>query len=685
MSKLYYLLVFLGIGQILVAQNESFSTIRQQVEQSGMESAKLFRVFETTQNTEHKGAQPTKAQYFSLNQHDLIALRSGNQYYLEVEIPQETENNLTLELIAVSPYSEDFGFSTSSGHKTLGYDLGKHFRGVVKGDQSSLVAFSVYENEVMGLIVTKGQHFNLGKIENDKQNRHILYAEDDFEIEKKFGCATDDTVHAFPTTSTSEERTSAANSVNVYMETDFTLFQNKGSVTAVVNYMGGLMNQVTTLYANDGITLKMSYLYVWDKADPYIGPTSNNYLDQFRVAKNGVFNGNIAHLVALTPSLGGIAYVNVPCNKAYGVGFTGIDPTFNNVPTYSWSVYSVAHELGHNLGSKHTHACAWNGNNTAIDGCGPAANANEGCTAAIPATGTLMSYCHLLPGVGVNFANGFGVQPGTLIRNTINAATCLATVGTGVIPCTPSQLLKESFETGLGIWIDGGIDCERRLGAATATDGSYAIRLRDNTTTSNITSNNLNLSGYSNITVSFGYLANFFEPTEGFWLQISLNGGVTWTTLVDLNAGTEFQNNQKKTHSITATLPFSTATKLRFVADASDDDDVVYIDNFNLTGCLKPVAPPTQKTEEFDHPTIEQSITLSPNPASQFVQIKFNSDSANDFTLVNLAGQVIKSQNFAQRASDYTENIDLTGVPSGVYLVTIRNKSGVQTAKLLVQ
>ena len=46
-----------------------------------------------------------------------------------------------------------------------------------------------------------------------------------------------------------------------------------------------------------------------------------------------------------------------------------LDPTYANVPTYSWTVMVFTHEMGHLMGSRHTHACVWNGNNTQIDGC----------------------------------------------------------------------------------------------------------------------------------------------------------------------------------------------------------------------------------------------------------------------------------------------------------------------------
>jgi hypothetical protein len=71
------------------------------------------------------------------------------------------------------------------------------------------------------------------------------------------------------------------------------------------------------------------------------------------------------------------------------------------------------------MGSRHTHACVWNSNNTAIDGC---ARFVEG-TCPIPnvpaAEGTIMSYCR-----GFSFANGFGPQPGDRIRSRFEGAGC---------------------------------------------------------------------------------------------------------------------------------------------------------------------------------------------------------------------------------------------------------------------
>ncbi|MFM7766715.1 MAG: T9SS type A sorting domain-containing protein, partial [Bacteroidota bacterium] len=122
-------------------------------------------------------------------------------------------------------------------------------------------------------------------------------------------------------------------------------------------------------------------------------------------------------------------------SNQYRMGYCAISSTYQNVPTYSRTVEVLTHEGGHLLGSRHTHDCVWNGNNTRIDGCGPAAGYNSGTCAAgpVPVSGTIMSYCHLVSGVGINFNNGFGPQPTSTIVNTINNAACLTACSN---PCT---------------------------------------------------------------------------------------------------------------------------------------------------------------------------------------------------------------------------------------------------------
>jgi hypothetical protein len=136
----------------------------------------------------------------------------------------------------------------------------------------------------------------------------------------------------------------------------------------------------------------------------------------------------------------------------------------------------VTHEQGHNLGSSHTHACVWNGNGTAIDGCGPAAGYTEGTCAAGPlptsaVKGTIMSYCHLVSGIGINFNLGFGPQPTAVIVNAVNGASCLTTCGTACSAPTISGVASITYQSATVNWssVQGSSSYDLRWKLASAS------------------------------------------------------------------------------------------------------------------------------------------------------------------------------------------------------------------------
>ena len=218
------------------------------------------------------------------------------------------------------------------------------------------------------------------------------------------------------------------------------LFQNKGSVEATATYIESFFNQVAVLYTAENINTVISFINVWDTNDPFGGTNSGDIIDAFQryILQGAALNGDLGHLVAMDPGgLGGVARnIGVLCVNDDGrLAYSDIASSFTDVPTYSWTVQVFTHEMGHNLGSPHTHGCYWNGNGTQIDDCGNVGQQTpEGAGCFNPASpnipsfaegGTIMSYCHL-SFVGINFANGFGDQPGDLIRVYYNGAPCLS-------------------------------------------------------------------------------------------------------------------------------------------------------------------------------------------------------------------------------------------------------------------
>jgi hypothetical protein len=228
-----------------------------------------------------------------------------------------------------------------------------------------------------------------------------------------------------------------------------------GSVLAVEAYVSALFNQVAALYQNESILTTISQIYVWTTDDPYTATTSSELLAQFRKTRTS-FNGDLGQLLTLKniDGLSSFKEGGSLCSSiSYKYSVAGIDPfiTSSFSPIYTWSVNVIAHEFGHLFGSHHTHACEWNGNRTAIDGCYPV----EG-TCADPGYpsggGTIMSYCDLVPSVGVKFNLGFGPQPGNLIRNNYNNASCLQTTGILGAPVVCVDNSTYTLSSGTATW-----------------------------------------------------------------------------------------------------------------------------------------------------------------------------------------------------------------------------------------
>jgi hypothetical protein len=357
--------------------------------------------------------------------------------YIKMRIPVEDgKRQLVVLLYKFNISSNGFTLLTSDGNAEAADAKIVHYRGMVEGDNASLVSFTFSDQETMGMISTFDGNYIIGRPASER-NIYMIYNDRDLVPVIPFGCNTDTSIpqnHTQKYTPGSTVQTTKC--VNWYWETDYDVFVDKTTSAAVNSYMQGIFNQVSTLYANDGISITLKTLYIWTTADPYTGPTTTDYLNQFGVSRTS-FNGDLATLIGYQGG-GGIAWINGLCNSQtkYKMAYCGINSSFQTVPTYSWTVEVVTHEQGHLLGSKHTHDCAWNGNNTRIDGCGPAAGYTSGTCAAgpIPVKGTIMSYCHLISGVGIDLNLGFGPQPTALMVSNVNNASCLTACTSG---CTP--------------------------------------------------------------------------------------------------------------------------------------------------------------------------------------------------------------------------------------------------------
>jgi Metallo-peptidase family M12 len=436
---------------------------------------------------------------------------------LSLPEPSGKSGLVELELAKVDIFADGFSVATSSsGGRTVDYEESAHYRGVVKGSPGSVATLSVLGDEVVGMYSTPGQgNFVLGRLGGvNPDDSHILYSEADLKMQNPHTCETKDDLNtSIPQIDLEGPAPQAAGGcVRIYVEADHDLFLNKGSVTNTVNYITAFFNQSATIYSNDGVAISLSQVFVWDTPSPYTSSSSSGLLSQFQSLRNS-FNGDLGHLVALRGGGGIAAGFNAFCNSNTDARqcFSGINPTFSNVPTYSWTVEVFTHEMGHLMGSRHTHACVWNGNNTAIDGC---STTEGGCARpGIPANGgTIMSYCHLTS-AGINFSNGFGPQPGALIRNRITAAPCIV-AGCGGGGGGAELIANGGFESGISPWVLSGAAL-RSTGAFPRSGVAYTIVVNANNTTG---------AEYQQIAIPTGAARNLT-----FWLNVTSSETTTTT------------------------------------------------------------------------------------------------------------------------------------------------------------
>jgi len=408
------------------------------------------------------------ATYLNLDSQKLQTIYNAKSDCIDLEIPYKNELKI-VRLYKTNPLHQTFSVDTDK-QKNIPVETGLFYRGIVKDDYESLVTFSLFRNQCYGIISQNNTgNIVVGQLkQNSNTNSYVAYSDSEMKVFDNFECHTEDTATNVSSTELTNKNNLTTRCVTVYFEVDYDLYVDNGSnTTTTTNWLTAMFNQVKTLYNNDGIDVALKSMFIWTDLDPYdgVGSSSSDYLYAFN-GYRPVFNGDVGQLIGKDAGgLGGVAVnINGLCttnNFSYS-DLNGI--SYNNVPTYSWNVQVITHELGHLFGSPHTHACRWNGNNTAIDNCAPYALGNtwEGGTCmTTPATlpsggGSIMSYCHLVSSVGINFNNGFGAQPRTRIQNAINAGTCLSTdcINTCINTVTAMQMNSSDSSATTFSWVD---------------------------------------------------------------------------------------------------------------------------------------------------------------------------------------------------------------------------------------
>jgi PKD repeat protein len=250
---------------------------------------------------------------------------------------------------------------------------------------------------------------------------------------------------------------------------------------------------------------------------------------------------------------------------------------------------------------------------------------------------------------------------------------------TAAAPGGTVQLSYSDFESGWGIWTDGGADCARYTGGTYSSGGLASIDIQDNSAVPSsfyhTTGVDVHTGGYVQIDVEFEFRAVSMDNNENFWVQYF--NGTSWYTVANYIQPTNFSNNvfyRANVSILESSYTFPTNMKIRFMCDASDNNDDVYVDNVKITASttanpnnyIIPISGPEGGPEDMAGEEISQ-VRIYPNPAYDQLHIDMSDPVPAELFIYNMQGQVVHHayMNEAQQV------IGLENYRTGVYMVFI--------------
>jgi hypothetical protein len=427
-----------------------FDVIQKKKQFNKFDNFRLFNISSSTNNTLKQYADS----YTILNLYNVEYNKLYKQKpdFISIKIPLENNKYILAELEKVDILPTNFSLKNlyNNRYSMIKDNEGIYYQGIISGDNNSIAGISFFKNEVIGLFSNSEGNYVLGNLKDGKSSNnseYIIYNDKDLKITNKFKCLVDDSNESRLNKGLTRDFSNIKNSlktkpysdnptqdsVRIYFVTDYDMFQRWGT-NGIVTFVTGMFNVVSLIYRNESIPLALApTLGYYSQPDPYYSMTNSvDVLYAFGNNTRDNFNGDLAHLLSTRDAgMGGIAWINILCqsfnpNDTSGrFAFSNIDPIYNQLPTYSWTINVVAHEMGHNFASRHTHACVWPiafGVYGAIDSC---YYAEGGCFYQLRPNynGTIMSYCHL--NGYINLAGGFGQYPGDTLREGYRLAKCL--------------------------------------------------------------------------------------------------------------------------------------------------------------------------------------------------------------------------------------------------------------------
>jgi hypothetical protein len=340
--------------------------------------------------------------------------RAGDVRIRQFPLPDGRWVDLELVAADLVPGGTRFLVSGPDGLQERARPAMRAFRGRVAGEPDSLVSLNLVGGHVAGFVRTAGSEYTFGPpafrgtegpdgritVRDDAAEAEPPGACDGETLPESGGLATPDPFGGTESFGLPESGIDGSTVLVARIAVEGTVewVEHHGGVANAEAYTLNLMAQVAAIYENDlNVQIQVPWMLMHTvEPDGYSGESNstatilaemvdrwNSDPDLMQVFRTAV------HLFGTYPSGGsGRAYLNVLCD--------GVPPNANSRDLGvsllsgtggSWERKLVAHELGHNFSSPHSHCYQ-----PELDQCYAG---ESGCYAGteVPTTGTIMSYC----------------------------------------------------------------------------------------------------------------------------------------------------------------------------------------------------------------------------------------------------------------------------------------------------